>query len=91
MGEPSGLRAYSVKRLAELWDCSPKHIYELIDEGHLRAFSIGKKRGLRVSIEEVERWERENGRSRTETATTSLGDEATGGLPTYAMKILAGV
>lgn len=83
-------RAYSVKRLSQLWDCSPKHIYNLIDEGKLRAFSIGR-RGLRVSVDEVERWERENGLSRTETAITSSADEATGGLPTYAMKALASV
>lgn len=89
MGENLAPRAYSVKRLAELWGCSPKQVYNLIDQGKLRAFSIGK-RGLRVTVEEVERCERERELSRTGTATSSSAGGGKPGLPTYAMKILAG-
>ena len=49
--------AYSVKRLAEKWECSERHIYNLIASGHLESFSIGTRRGTRISDEEVSKWE----------------------------------
>jgi excisionase family DNA binding protein len=49
-------RAYTVKTLAAHWDCSPRHIYTLIETGQIRAFRIGK-RGLRITPDEVLRWE----------------------------------
>lgn len=33
---------------AEILDCSVRHIYRLISEAHLKAFKIGRSRGLRI-------------------------------------------
>ena len=48
--------AYSVKRLADKWDLSPKVIYGMIERGELRAFRAGSKL-LRISEEEIQRCE----------------------------------
>lgn len=81
---------YSVKALAERWQCSPRHIYDLIDAGKLSTFSIGSKRGTRISDAEVERWE--SGEKRhTETETSSSGSREDGGLPIGAIRALASV
>lgn len=76
--------AYSVKRLAERWACSERHIYNLIGSGHLSTFSIGTKRGTRISDEEVAKWESSE-KSLTGTGTPSLGDQRDGTLPTSLM------
>ena len=57
---PDDDRPYSVKRLAERWGCSRQHIHALIRKGELRAFKLGH-RLLRITAEEVRRWE-ERGR-----------------------------
>lgn len=48
-------RAYSVPMLAKRWGCSPGHIRNLIDRGHVRAFSIGRL--IRIPGDEVGRIE----------------------------------
>ena len=53
------LPAWSVKRLAEAWDCSRSVIYEMIDGGELQTFLIGR-RGIRISDQEKQRWEGQN-------------------------------
>src|SRR5690606_37102869 len=46
-------RAYSVRRLAEEWDCPAKTIYNMIERGELRYFLLGEKSGYRIPAEEV--------------------------------------
>ena len=82
-------RAYTVEGLAHVWECSSRTIYEMIEGGELRAFTIGK-RGLRIAITEVERWEREQSGPRDtgrETARSDGGDS--GQLPISQLKALA--
>lgn len=76
--------AYSVKRLAERWECSERHIYNMIASGHLSTFSIGTKRGTRISDEEVTKWESSQ-KSHTGTGTPSLESLPDGTLPTSLM------
>jgi hypothetical protein len=72
-------RAYSVKALAAAWGCSTNAIYTLIKTGRLAAFSIGEgKRGLRISSEEVRRWEESAGRPLKSTDGGSPGPGADG-------------
>lgn len=47
--------AYSVASLAKRWDCSPRHIYNMIRRGQLMAFNIGRL--ARITAAEVERVE----------------------------------
>lgn len=75
---------YSVKSLAERWDCSRDHIYTLIQERRLKTFSIGR-RCIRVSDEEVQRWEK-GGLSDTKTETLLSANPMGGGLPTTIMR-----
>lgn len=82
--------AYTVKGLAEKWECSPKHVYNLIHSGHLRCFSIGTRRGTRISDKEVERWE-ESEKNLIGTETSRSDGQMGGGLPTTAMAALANV
>lgn len=47
----------SMPRAAELLDCSPGHVYNLIAAGHLRAVEIkatGKRPKTRVRLEDLE-------------------------------------
>ena len=76
--------AYSVKSLATRWQCSERHVYNLIDRGELRSFCIGRGKGKRISDEEVQRWERSE-KASTETATCPLENPASIGLPTSIM------
>lgn len=46
---------YTIKSLSERWMCSPDVIYDLIREGKLKSFRVG--RAIRVSAEEVKRYE----------------------------------
>ena len=48
-------RPYSVKQLAERWNCSRQFVHKLIRKGDLKAFWLGDKL-LRVPAEEVRRW-----------------------------------
>lgn len=81
-------RAYSVRRLAEEWDCPPKTIYNMIERGELRYFLLGEKSGYRIPAEEVDRWEREK-LSRTPTETAGLESEADDTLSSSEMRALA--
>ena len=67
-------KAWSVKRLAEAWDCSPRHIYDLIDDGRLKAFSIGS-RTMRITDEEKRKCESEHVTSIEEATSLSDGEE----------------
>jgi excisionase family DNA binding protein len=49
-------RPFSVKTLAERWECSESHIRKAIAAGELRAFGIGGKL-VRIAAEEVARIE----------------------------------
>ncbi len=64
-------RPYTVSSLAAKWRCSPKQVYELVRSGQLAAFMIGRKRGIRISAQEVSTWE--NQRTSGSTATVSDG------------------
>jgi excisionase family DNA binding protein len=57
MQEP--LRVYTPALLAERWQCSKRHIRNLIARGELEAFRIGEKL-LRIRVEAVEEYERRN-------------------------------
>ena len=43
-------RAYSPKSLSEAWDCSVRKIYAMIEDGDLKAFSIGNWDSERISL-----------------------------------------
>lgn len=45
----------SVAQVASLWQCSPKHVYNLIDRGELRAIKLGNL--VRLRAEDVEAYE----------------------------------
>jgi len=47
--------AYRPSELAQHWQCSERHIYNLIRRGEVRAFKVGGN--LRISAEEVARIE----------------------------------
>lgn len=50
-------RMYSVKALAEEWECSDQHIYNLISRGELESVDIGHgKAKTRIPIAAVERY-----------------------------------
>jgi excisionase family DNA binding protein len=51
-------RPYSPATLADRWGCSKDMVYDLINGGKLRYFRVGK-RLIRISAEEVIRWEEE--------------------------------
>lgn len=64
--------AYSVRRLAQRWECDTQTIYRLIDRGELVALRLGPKM-LRITDDEIARYEsqcRTNGDSAV-TVTTS--------------------
>lgn len=47
---------YTVAELAARWKCAPLTIYNMIYSGKLKSFKLG--RGVRISREAVERYER---------------------------------
>ena len=53
---PSQHPPFSVRTLAERWDCSERHIYNMIGDGRLASFKAGG-RLVRIAAEEVARWE----------------------------------
>lgn len=46
-----------VAKLADRWQCSRQHIYNMIDKGGLSAFRFGGKRCMCVPMSEVDRVE----------------------------------
>ncbi len=50
-------KPFTVRTLAEYWDCSEQHVRNLIHRGDLQVFRIGGKL-LRISQEEVQRWQK---------------------------------
>lgn len=82
------LQAYTVKDLAQAFNISRSQVYKLARTGELRTFAIGK-RGLRISAEEVEKWQ--SGKAGpTRMVASGSEDEKTGKpLPTTAIKMLA--
>ena len=46
---------YTVAQLAEHWQCSEAHLYNLIKRGELEAFKVG--RSTRIAVDEVARIE----------------------------------
>jgi predicted DNA-binding protein YlxM (UPF0122 family) len=76
--------AYSVKSLADKWEVTEQHLYDMIRRGDLATFKIGLKRGLRISDEEVQRWE-SGAKSLTETQTSPSDALTAGTLPTSIM------
>ena len=83
--------AYDIDGAAKALKCGKSTIYTLIRDGSLRAFRIGRKRGLRVSVEEAQRWLREHEGSQTATSPAiARSDGAKGGqLPTTVTRALA--
>lgn len=51
-------RDYTIKALAEKWDCSIPTIYARLNEGKLNAFKVGKN--TRITGESVELFEQSN-------------------------------
>ena len=49
-------KAVSPAKLAERWDCSERHIRNMIERGEIPSFRLGGKL-LRVKMEDVERFE----------------------------------
>lgn len=49
-------KPFSVKQLAERLGCNQSHIYRMIENRQIKAFRFGGKL-LRISAQEVERWE----------------------------------
>ena len=67
---------FTVQTLAAKWSCSAKHIYELIESGKLKHFKIGETRGIRISDDEVKRWEgQEKDAKHTDPEMSSLAGQ----------------
>lgn len=47
-----------VSKLADRWQCSRQHIYNLIDQGKLQAFRFGGRRCMCVPALSVEEYEK---------------------------------
>lgn len=79
-------RPYSVATLAERWECSRRHIMDMINAGDLRHFRLGAKL-LRIPAGEVQRWENENGETIESGNTGSATSRAKAAR--YGMKVAA--
>lgn len=54
-------RCYTVKQVAELWQCSPRNIYLLIEKEELTCIRVGcGKGGIRIKPEHIETFESQN-------------------------------
>jgi excisionase family DNA binding protein len=63
-------RALTMRGVANALDCSERQVRKLIADGELRTFLIGSKRGVRITVAEVDRFMRARervARSRTRT------------------------
>jgi excisionase family DNA binding protein len=83
-------RALTPAQVADYLTCSKTHVYALIRDGSLRAFSIGRNRGLRVTQDEVNRWVAEKQESHTSQVTARSAGADARPLRTIAMKQVAG-
>lgn len=50
------MNPYTPESLARRWDCSPRHVRNLINRGELRAFRVGGKL-IRIRVNVVEEFE----------------------------------
>ena len=66
------MRPFSVQSLADRWGVKPPMLYGLIKGGELTSFKVGGKL-LRISFDEVERWE--NGSNSIEELGASSGEK----------------
>lgn len=48
-------RPFTPQTLAERWECTPQHIRDLIDEGKLKSFRLGRL--IRIPAAQVQRYE----------------------------------
>ncbi len=80
-------KAWSVKRLAEEWDCSTRHIYDMIDTGRLKSFALGE-RSLRITDEEKRRCEQPSSAT-VEEQSASVGAEKQRALTTILQAVRA--
>lgn len=70
-------RVFTPSKLAERWECSERHVRNLISSGELPSFRLGGKL-LRIRIEDVERFECQSGASPDYAENSaSLGTTAT--------------
>lgn len=44
----------NVMRAAEMLSCSRSWVYKLIEAGHLKAFRIGSRKGLQITVRSIE-------------------------------------
>jgi len=52
---------YTVKQLAEIWNCSPRNIYSLVENQRLACIRVGNgKGGIRIKSEHVIAFEQAN-------------------------------
>jgi excisionase family DNA binding protein len=70
---PDQVPAFTVATLAAKWQCGQSTVRKLIDRGELTAFRIGT--GIRISAEEVGRYECHNTRCSDSVADTPLSGE----------------
>lgn len=84
------MTSLTVAGIAARWQVSTAQVYKMIHEGRLTSFKVGKSRGYRVCMVEVERWE--SGESNEDTAETELASngELKRPLPAGAIKALNG-
>ncbi|PIR37095.1 MAG: hypothetical protein COV35_10875 [Alphaproteobacteria bacterium CG11_big_fil_rev_8_21_14_0_20_39_49] len=54
-------RCYTVKQVAELWQCSPRKVYFLLEEQQLACIRMGHGKGnIRIKQEHLDAFERAN-------------------------------
>lgn len=67
-------RAFTPRKLSERWECSERHVRNVIKQGRLRYFRLGEKL-IRIPLEAVEEYEQcqNSGLSPTEASSRSSG------------------
>ena len=63
---------FTINALAARWDCDPRVVKDMIEDGRLKTFPVGERE--RITISEVKRIEGEEGNHETgkETALAAL-------------------
>ena len=56
MNGPTAPKPFTPETLADRWECSPKHVRNLVNRGDLPGFRLGGKL-LRIKAEDVEAYE----------------------------------